>query len=250
VIALSPELGLRYRVTNEIVADASWGLTYAATDVSGEAMIGGAPMPYAASIDRLDPGNPTLGGTYVHRAPGVLLEVGLSLAIPTAARSDPGADIAHAAQRASSEVAHRAALAMRGYRGAWRWAPERLSFIVPFRVVLPVSSVFFEIDGALAAMIPVLGDTAVDVDTLVDVGVGVGTNVIGPLAIGARVGGVGAVTGVTAPPVTLSVEPWARLRFDPVQITARGVLNLSGEDRLGGSRGPSFGVLVGAGVEI
>jgi hypothetical protein len=35
-----------------------------------------------------------------------------------------------------------------------------------------------------------------------------------------------------------------------VHVTARGVLNLSGDDGLGGSRGPAFGVLVGAGVEI
>lgn len=250
VALFAGEAGLRYRVAESIVADVSWGLSWAATSVRGEATVGGMPAPYEASHERLEPGNPTLGGAFVHRSEGSLVEVGLAIGIPTAGRSDPGADANGAAERESSALAQRSAMAMRGYRGAFRWAPERLSLAIPFRAVIPVGPAFFEIDGALALMLPVLGDRGVDADTLVDLGAGVGWNVAGPLAIGARVAGVGAPTGSASPPFTLSAEPWARLRFDPVQLSARGVLLLSGRDGLGRSRGPSFGVLLGAGVEL
>lgn len=244
------EMGLRYRVTESIVADVSWGLTWASTHVAGEATVGGMLTPYEASHERVEPGNPTLGGAFVHRSEGSLLEVGLSLGIPTASRADAGGDANGAAERASSELVQRSAMAMRGYRGAMRWAPERVSLAVPFRAAFSLAPVFFEVDGALAAMFPVLGDRNVETDTLVDLGAGVGWNAVGPLAIGVRVGGVGAPTGSTLPPFTLSAEPWARLRFDLVQISARGVLLLTGRDGIGRSRGPSFGVLLGAGVEL
>lgn len=250
VVALGGELGLRYRVAENVVADASFGLTYAATHVHGEVTLGGTPTPYAGSFDRVEPGNPVLGGAFVHRDAGYLLEVGLAIGIPTAARDDPGADAEAAARRAASELAARTALAMRGYRGAIGWAPERFSLAVPFRVAVPVAPLVLEIDGALSAMFPVIGDRNTDVDTLIELGAGAGARIVGPLALGARIAGVGAASGKTAPEFTLSVEPWARLRFDPVQVTARGVLNVAGDDALGGARGPSFGVFVGAGVEI
>jgi hypothetical protein len=248
--ALSAELGIRYRATDFLVADASFGLTYAATDVAGEIVLGGMPTPYAASIDRLEAGNPTLGGAFVHHDDAFLLEVGVSLSIPAAARQDLGRDAATAAQRASSEVALRAPLAMRGYRGAFRWAPERFGLAVPFRVVIPLAPLFVDVDGALAVLVPVLGDRGVDADTVIELGAGVGAEVAGPLRLGVRLAGVGVATGSLLPGFTLSVEPWMGLRFAPVHVTARGVLNLSGDDGLGGSRGPAFGVLVGAGVEI
>src|SRR5690606_1199311 len=84
------ERGLRYRVTESIVADVSWGLTWASTHVAGEATVGGMLTPYEASHERVEPGNPTLGGAFVHRSEGSLLEVGLSLGIPTASRADAG----------------------------------------------------------------------------------------------------------------------------------------------------------------
>lgn len=250
VVALGGELGLRYRVSELIVAEASFGLTYAATDVRGEAPIGGTPTPYEASVDRVEPGNPILGGSVVHRDASALVAVGLQIGIPTAAREDAGADANGLAARASSELANRAAMAMRGYRGALRFAPERFSLALPVRVVLSFAPMVLELDGALAAMFPVLGDRNAEVDTLIELGVGAGVEVAGPLAVGVRLAGVGAASGTTAPPFTLSAEPWARLRFDPVQITARAVLGLYGEDSLTGGRGPGFGVLVGAGFEL
>src|SRR5690606_12314725 len=102
----------------------------------------GAPAAYAASHERLEPANPTLGGAFVHRSAGSLFEVGLSVSIPTAARSERGDGANGAAERESSELAQRGASAMRGYRGAFRWAPERVSLAIPFRVVLPVAPVF------------------------------------------------------------------------------------------------------------
>ncbi len=249
-IAVGGELGLRYRLADAVVAEASFGLTYAATRVRGEAPIGGTPTPYDASLDRVEPGNPILGGAVVHRDAGALVEVGLQIAIPAAAREDAGADADGLAARASSELANRAAMAMRGYRGALRFAPERFSLALPFRVALAFTPVVVELDGALAVMFPVLGDRNAQVDTLLELGVGAGVEVAGPLALGVRLAGVGAATGTTAPPFTLSAEPFARLRFDPVQITARGFLGLYGEDSLTGSRGPGFGALVGAGFEL
>ncbi len=250
LVGLSGELGLRYRVAESVVADVSWGLTWASTRVTGEVIDDAMSIPYAASHERLEPGNPTLGGAFVHRSAGSLLEVGLSVSIPTASRSERAVDANSAAERESSELAQRGASAMRGHRGAFRWAPERVSLAIPFRVVLPVAPVFIELDGALAVMLPVLGDSAAEADTLVELGAGVGVTVAGPLAIGAGLRGVGAPTGSTLPPFTLSAEPWARLRFDPVQISARGVLLLSGRDGIGRSRGPSFGAFLAAGVEL
>lgn len=250
VFVASPEVGLRYRVTDAIVADVSWGMTFAEAHVRGEATISGTPTPYDASVVRVEPANPTLGGAFVHRSPELLLEIGLSVGIPAATRADLGADLDGAIAQASSRLAQRSTMAMRGYRAAFRWAPERFSLALPFRIIFPVAPIFIEVDGALALMLPVLGDQAADADTLVELGAGVGAEVVGPLALGVRLSGVGAATGAMAPPFTFSAEPWARLRFDPVQITARGVLLLSGDDGLGQGRGPSFGVLVGAGVEL
>lgn len=250
VDAASAEVGVRYRAADFLVTDVSVGLSYAATAVSGEVTLGGMPTSYAASLDRLGAGNPTLGGTFVHRSESVSLDVGLSLSIPTAARQDPGRDAESVAQRASSEVAARAPLAMRGHRAAFRWAPERFGMAIPFRVLVPAAPLFVEVDGALALLLPVLGDRGVDADTVVELGVGLGAEVAGPLRLGVRLGGVGAATGVTLPPFTLSAEPWVGLRFEPVHVTLRGVVNLTSEDGVAGERGPSFGVLFGAGVEI
>lgn len=249
-VLLSPEIGVRYRLADAVVAEVSWGLTYGATHVRGDAVIAGMTEPYDQGVQRVQPGNPTLGGAFVHRGSGALVEVGLSMSLPTASRAELGADVDSAAERASSELVNRSAMSMRGYRGAFRWAPERFSLAIPLRVVLPIEALTIEIDGALAVMFPVLGDRGVDVDAIIELGAGAGATVYGPLAAGVRLGGVGAAMGVSAPDFTLSAEPWLRLRFDPVQLTARGVLNLSGQDGLGQGRGPAWGVFVGAGVEI
>ena len=249
-VAISSELGLRYRVTNDIVADASFGFTYSSTQVHGETTIETMSTPYAGSYKRLDPGNPTFGGSYVYRSEGLFLQVGVSMAIPTAARNEPGTTTEGVALRASSQLAFRAAQAMRGYRGAWHWAPERFSFAVPFRMVIPMAPLTLELNGAVATMIPVLGDRTSAVDTIFELGVGAGATVVGPLSIGARIGGVGAASGTTVPPFTLSVQPWVRLRFDPVQITARVTMNVAGTDRIGSNQGPSFGAFLGAGASF
>jgi hypothetical protein len=107
-----------------------------------------------------------------------------------------------------------------------------------------------DVDAALAVMIPLLGDSNRDVEVVAEGAVGVGVEVADPLSLGARV----RLTGMSgdafmATPVT-SAEPWVRLRFDPVQVTLRGTINLHGRDGLVGSRGPGFGVFLGAGVEI
>lgn len=251
VVLFGGELGLRFRLAESLVADVSWGLSAGATHVAGETVVGGMPTFYEGAHDRVEVGNPTLGGAFVHRGEGLLLDVGLALAIPSATLEDAGEDANGASRRASSALIQRAAMAMRGYRGAMRWAPERFSLALPFRVVFaPMTPLFVEVDGALALLLPVLGDRSAQTDSIVEVGVGLGWNALGPLAVGMRLGGVSAPTGATLPSFTLSAEPWARLRFDPLQITARGLVLLTGQDGVGQSGGPSFGVLLGAGVEL
>ena len=72
----------------------------------------------------------------------------------------------------------------------------------------------------------------------------------GPAQYGVRLAGVGAPIGASTPAFTLSVEPWAGLRFDTVRAMLRGIVDLTGTDRVGGPRGPSFGLFAGVGVEI
>ncbi len=246
-IAFGSELGMRYRVADFFAADISFGLTYAATNVSGEATIGGTPMSYARRIHRVEPGNPTLRGLFIHRDEHYLLEIGLAMAIPTAARADLDGMIEGVAQREASTLANRAAMSMRGYRGAWRWAPERFSLALPFRIAFRIAPLVIDVDAALAALIPVLGDRNVDADIVVELGAGVGAAVAGPLHLGARIAGVGAALGDTLPAFTLSLEPFARLDFDPVHVSARAFLNLSGDDGLGADRGPAYGIFVSVG---
>jgi hypothetical protein len=246
----STELGVRYRVAEEVIAEVSWGLTFGHALVIGETMIDTELMRYNEHVERVEAGNPTIAGYFVHRAPTLLLEVGLAFSVPTAARDDIGATVDSVAVYEASSVINRSAMAMRGYRGAYRWAPERFSLAVPFRVAFPIAPLVLEIDGALAVMIPVIGDRGVDVDVLLELGATAGVQVYGPLHVGVRLGVVGSALGVTAPDFTLSAEPYARLRFDPVQLTLRGVMNLAGDDGIGGDRGPSFGLFLGAGVEI
>jgi hypothetical protein len=245
--AMSAELGLRYRAAEYLLVDASFGFTYASTNVAGELTLGGMPISYAASIQRVEPGNPTFGATFVHRSDSLLLEVGLALSVPSSARAEPPRDAQTAADRASSETALRAAMSMRGYRGAAGWAPERLGVSLPVRLVATFAPLLVEADGSLSVLVPVLGDRAVSADTLVDLGVALGADVAEALRVGVRVGGVGAATGSLVPGFTLSIEPWLAWRVGPVELTARGVVNVTGEDGVGASRGPAFGVFLGGG---
>lgn len=246
----STELGLRYRVAEEVTVEASWGVTYGHALVIGETEIDSEPVAYNQHVDRVQPGNPTLGGLFVHRASMLLLELGVMFSIPTASRSDVASSVDSVAVRHASEVVNRSAMAMRGYRSANRFAPERFSIAVPLRVAIPVRPLVLELDAGLAIMLPVLGDRGVDTDVLIEIGAALGTQVHGPFYLGARLAGVGSAVGTTAPSFTFSAEPFARLRFDPVQLTLRGVMNLAGEDAVGGDRGPSFGIFLGAGVEL
>jgi hypothetical protein len=248
VIAFSPELGFRYRVDDWLTVEASWGVTFGGTRNVGEATIEGETVPFTEDVDRVEPANPTIGGLIVHRDRAFLLETGLAVSVATAARADASGNVESIAERAGSGVTHRAAMAMRGYRGAYRWAPERFSVSLPFRLAIPLAPVVLEIDAALAAMFPVLGDRGVDVDVLVELGAGASVHVAGPFYVGARVGGVGAALGVTARPFTLSVEPWLRLRIETSELTMRAVMNVAGEDAIGGGAGPVFGFFVGTGT--
>ena len=124
--ALSGELGFRLRVADDLVADASWGLTVAPTSVEGQEVVAGEVIAYAGRPTRVEPGNPVLRGLYSGGlSSSVRLDLGFGVAVPAASRADAGADEPTLVARRASEAANRAALAVRGFWSPWRWAPIR-----------------------------------------------------------------------------------------------------------------------------
>ncbi|HJL19893.1 MAG TPA: hypothetical protein RMH99_29790 [Sandaracinaceae bacterium LLY-WYZ-13_1] len=252
VTGVTTELGLRYRMADAVVADVSWGLVIARTRVVDEEMVGGSAIAYDRKITRVEPGNPVLRGAFTHPFEDVArLEVGLGVAVPSAARAQAGVDADTLAERRASEVAHRAALAMRGYWSPWRFAPERLGLILPVRLAFALDALTVDAQVVFGVMVPVLGGRGQDADVVVQGAAGVGGRVVGPLHLGARLRAVGAASGVIVPDaLVVSAEPWVRLRFDPVQIALRSSLVLNGTDGLGQARGPGFGLFLSGGVEL
>ena len=258
----SPELGVRFRPDRGLVVDAAWGFALATTSIRGEVTLGGDTISYAGTPVRFDPGNPRLSVSYSGAvAPDVYLEVGLGAAVPTASRAQIGVDAPGLVERSSSELNHRAAMAMRGYWSPWAWAPERFSLFVPVRIAGRLDDLLFHGEVGLGVMVPVLGDQGVDPDVVLQLAAGVGGRLSDALYIGVRLAGVGAPVGVTLPgpnapgepaseAVVFSAQPWLRLRFDPVQVTLRGVVNLNGADGVAGDRAPPFGLFVGVGGEV
>jgi hypothetical protein len=264
-VAFSPEMGLRYRVSDAVVADVTWGLIVARTRVAGEGGAEAMPISYDRKITRVEPGNPVVHGAFSRALGDALrLEVGLGVAVPTASRAQLGADRDALSERQASELAYRAALAMRGYWSPWRWAPERFGLFLPVRVDVPVArsgagsgegdgdvTLAVEADLGVGVMLPVLGDRNRDADVIVQGAVGIGGRVVGPLHLGVRLRAVGAASGAVVPDALVtSAEPWVRLRLDPAHLALRGNLTLNGTDGLGRGRGPSFGVFLSGGVEL
>ncbi len=251
MVGWSSEIGLRFPVIRGLTADASWGWTVASVAVAGVEPIGGEPTPFEAELVRFDPANPTIAIAYEDGvSPQARLRVGLGVAIPSAARAQPGDDADSLAARAASEVSNLAAMSMRGWWSPWRFAPERFGLFVPLRLAAAIDAVRLEGEAGVGVLMPVLGDRGVDVDVILQLAGGVSGQVAGPLYLGGRVRAVGGATGVLLPDAVVSLEPHARLVIDDAQLTARGVLNLSGADRLASTRGPSFGVFLGAGGAI
>ncbi|MCA9608967.1 MAG: hypothetical protein KC619_25375 [Myxococcales bacterium] len=257
----SPEVGIRFRPDRGLYVGASFGVTAAATHVMGEVTAAGETTTYDGDAGRFDPGNPTMEVGYSGVvARDIRLELGIGAAVPTAARAQPGADEAGLIDRAASETSQRAAMAMRGYWAPWRWAPERFALFVPARLSALLGELLVEGDLGVGVMVPVLGDTGIDADVIVQLAAGVGGHVAEPLYLGVRLRGVGSalgrtltgidVTGAAASEaVVFSAEPWVRLRFDPVQVTLRASVSFNGADGVGGDRAPPFGVFVGVGGE-
>lgn len=266
VVAFTPEVGLRYRVAESVVADVSWGLVVARTQVAAHTEAGGRVVSYDRKITRVEPGNPILHGAFSPSfGDDLRLEVGLGVAVPTASRAEIGSERDPLSARHASEVAHRAALAMRGYWSPWRWAPERFALFLPIRVDVPIVragparaqgmvadiGLAVEADLAVGLMLPVLGDQTQEPDFIVQGALGIGGRVAGPLCLGVRVRAVGAATGAVVPDdLVSSAEPWVRLRFDPAHLQMRASLTLNGTDGLGQARGPSYGLFVSGGGEF
>ncbi|MBX3271932.1 MAG: hypothetical protein KF729_16810 [Sandaracinaceae bacterium] len=252
----SPELGVRFRPDRGLYAAAAFGFSAATTSVAGEVMAAGELMSFRGNPTRTEPGNPTMELGYSGAISDQLrLEVGLGAAIPASARAQVGTDPPTLAERAGSEAAVRAAMAARGYWSLWAWAPERFALYVPVRLAANAGGLLFEGELGLGVLIPILGDRGIDTDVVVQLAGGVGGELTERFALGARVRGVGAPAGSTlsggaGSDVAFSVEPWARLRLDPVQVTLRASMTLDGPDGLAGDRAPPFGVFAGVGGEV
>jgi len=258
----SPQMGARLRPDRGLVIDARWGFVVAATSIDSSIEISGDTVEYRGTPTRLDPGNPRFSFGYSGAvAPDVYLEAGIGVAVPTAGRAQIGTDADSLLDRSASERSHRAAMSMRGYWSPWSWAPERFSLFAPVRLAVRADRLLFDADLGLGVMVPVLGDRGVDPDVILQLGAGVGGEVAEALHLGIRLRGVGAPLGVMVPgfdpatgeaqteAVVFSVEPWVRLRFDPIQIGLRGVISLNGADGVAGDRAPPFGLFVSVGGE-
>ncbi|MFK7985734.1 MAG: hypothetical protein AB8I08_06850 [Sandaracinaceae bacterium] len=247
VTAFVPEFGLRYRIADALVADVSFGMLVADTLVFGQPEVGGVPVPFESRSVRAEPGNPVLRGLFAHSEADWQLEVGAGVAIPSASRAELGNDPDSLAARAASEAAYRASMSMRGWWSPWRFAPERVSIVVPARLVGEIEGVRLEGEAGLAVMIPVLGDRGVDPDVVLQLAGGASFAVVDELHLGARVRAVGGALGTTLPGAIASAEPWVRVDLAPFHATVRGVINLNGMDGLVGRRGPGFGAFVAVG---
>ncbi|RZO57054.1 MAG: hypothetical protein EVA89_23170 [Sandaracinaceae bacterium] len=248
VTLVTAEVGLRYRLEGDFVMHASWGLALADADVRGEESIGGAPTEYDASVFAAQPGNPVLGSGFDGALGDARFSISGALAIPAAARAELGRDADTLAGRAASEASHRAVMSMRGYWGAWRWAPERLGLVVPVRLAIPVDRVTLEADGGLAVLVPILGDSLAETDVILQLAAGADVRIAGPLSAGARLRLVGGASGSTVPGAVASLEPFAALRFDEVHVTLRGNVNFNGDDGVAGPRGPGWGLWLASGL--
>lgn len=248
VIGWSTELGMRFRVVDGFVMDAHWGLTVGSTEVAGVEETSGGPVAFDASVLRVEPGNPVLEGAFERGlSDDLFLRVGLGVAIASAGRPELGNEADVLAERAGSEVTHRAAMAMRGWWSPWRWAPERFGLFLPARLVGRVDIAQLEGEAGLGVMFPVLGDRGVDPDVILQLAGGFGVEAAEPLRLGLRLRVVGGASGELLPDAVLSFEPWVRLLIEDAQIGLRGVLNATGADRLGSRRGPSWSILLSGG---
>ncbi|MEC7525748.1 MAG: hypothetical protein VYE22_38045 [Myxococcota bacterium] len=242
------EVGLRFRLAGAFVMHASWGLALTQAEVEGEEPLGGAPTPYQGSVFAVNPGNPLLGAGFDGALGGMRFSVAGELAVPAAARAELGRDEATLAERAASEATHRAVMSARGYWSAWRWAPERLGLALPLRLAIPLDAVTLEAEGAIAVLVPILGDSFAETDVVLQLAGGVDARVVGPLSLGARLRIVGAANGATVPGAVASLEPYAALHVDDAMVSLRGNVSFNGDDGAFGPRGPGWGLWLASGV--
>lgn len=250
LVAFSPEVGLRWRVSDAVVADATFGLTLGGTHVRGRVDTGRGTEHYDADVFRVEAGNPVISGAYAGWHGPVRLLLGLALGVPTAARTEAGDSADFGATRAASSVTQIASASLRGWWAPWRWAPERASVALPLRMAIDLASTTIGVEAGLGLMFPVVGDRGPDVDVVMQLAAEVSVRVADGLALGLRAHVVGDAMGVAVPPVTVAVEPSMRVDLAPVQLSFRANVNVAGDDGIAGPRGPAFGILTAGSVDL
>lgn len=255
VLAVAAELGFRLVATRVFALSIRWGLTAAATRVTGAVGGPGDEEAFEERPRRFEAGNPVLRGDVIGGGGDTSYRIGLAVAVPMASRPDAGDDVAGAARRQASALTHRAAAALRGWWSPWAWRPERVALALPARLVHRAGALRWSAELAAAALFPILGDRNAAVDVAVQGALGVGGDLGGGWSLGLRAHVVGGVagegqpeTGTGLPDVQAALMPWVRARVtDGGYVGLRGVVLFGTTDGIGAGQGPTVGLLVNGG---
>lgn len=165
---LSPFLGLRHAVSNEVELELDW--PFAFVDVSPDA--GGGDSTFVS-------GNPLLAAYYVGALERGYYRIGGGVAPPLANldAGDPG-DVIHG-------IAYTRALWIRGMWDFWLYAYDRLSLVVPVQIEGQSDALVAGGDFAFAFMLPTDDQVAPDNEVVVQLGGMLGGRT-GKTTLGAR----------------------------------------------------------------
>lgn len=252
---ISPSVGLRLALSEDVEAIADWVVGYAATDFQGvyaPESSAAVPEVYVASRERWEAGNPRIEFAWTPHFGSFFLRAGLGIAVPLAARELEPIDVQTAIRQQASELTLATMLAAHGAWNPWRFLPERMTLYLPFRVSWSSETLRFAADFGVGFGSPVLGGT--DVETaMVQGALDLGVQILPALSAGARVQ-VAAWdlyddrdSSKLANPFQPSVAPWVRVALGSAFAFVRVQLNAGGAY---GEDPYMWAVHVGGGVSL
>ncbi len=252
ITLLEGAAGLRLRAAPEVDISVDWGFTWASAHVRGSFAGELGEEMFDQRVERVEGGNPVFTlRLRPHLGASTFFDGGIALAVPVAARAQspgPRTPLGNVAERAASVAVYDAWNAMHGAWSSWRFAPERLSLVVPLRVGGREGIVGWALHGAAALGVAVLGNGGV-MEGALQAALDVSVDVIDELTFGSRLAIVGYGLGGPTPQGQPLLEPWARLELGPAFATLDVTLPIAGARGLG-AESAAWAVRIGGGGRL